>query len=116
MTPLKVHSHNHIHMIPYIFDIFIEICLKHDIKNIRTTNEFFDLSFPKKNLFILLLNLFNIVQSYREKIEEILKSFVYKFCVRISLYSFKEITIFLSQAKGYIIKFSRSVDCIIPEK
>ena len=46
----SIDSHNHIHMIPYIFNIFVEICLKHDIKNIRTTNELFDFSFPKSNL------------------------------------------------------------------
>ena len=47
----SIDSHNHIHMIPYIFNIFIEVCLKYDIKNIRTAHEFFDFSFPKNNLF-----------------------------------------------------------------
>tara|TARA_B100000787_G_scaffold168213_1_gene156540 strand:- start:2330 stop:3208 length:879 start_codon:yes stop_codon:yes gene_type:complete len=73
----SIDSHNHIHMIPFIFDIFIEICLKHDIKNIRTTHEFFDLSFPKKNLFKfnfyvgiikhILLNLFTYINLRKVK-------------------------------------------------
>lgn len=64
-------SHNHIHMIPYIFDIFVEIAKKYDIENIRTTRELFDFKFKKENLLIfnfyvglikhLLLNFFALI-------------------------------------------------------
>ena len=83
----SIDSHNHIHMIPYIFNIFIEVCLKYDIKNIRTVHEFFDFSFPKNNLFKfnfyvgiikhVLLNSFTFLNSRKVKKNNLLTNKYY---------------------------------------
>jgi len=73
----SIDSHNHIHMIPYIFDIFTKICVKHQIKSIRTTHEYFDFNFPKVNLIKfsfyvgvikhILLNIFTFINLKKVK-------------------------------------------------
>jgi predicted glycoside hydrolase/deacetylase ChbG (UPF0249 family) len=69
----SIDSHNHIHMIPYIFDIFAELCKKHNIQNIRTVHEKFYFDFSKTHLFHFnfyigvikntLLNLFTLINN-----------------------------------------------------
>jgi chitin disaccharide deacetylase len=46
-----IDSHNHIHMIPYIFDIFADLCKKYKIESIRTVREVYHLDFYKDNIF-----------------------------------------------------------------
>ena len=56
---ISIDSHQHIHLIPFIFDIIIDLSKKYKIEYIRTTNEYISFNF---NLKIFLNNINNLTK------------------------------------------------------